>query len=87
MSKTILSIALSGVVALSSVTRVSAQDTSEVDCEDPANQEADECLGLPVGSLPITNFVPLIAPLAVAGAIAAASAGGSSSTPNTTNGN
>ncbi len=87
MAKSILSLTLAGIVALGSAPPMMAQATGEIDCDDPANQEADQCLGLPVGSLPITNFVPLIAPLVIAGAVAAAGAGSSSSTPNTTSGN
>ncbi len=60
---------------------------TQLDCNDPANAEAEACLGLPGDD--VTNFVPLIAPLAGLLGIAAAAGGGSTtsttSTPSTTN--
>jgi len=58
---------------------------TQLDCDDPANAEAEACLALPGDGA--TNFVPLIAPLVGLAGIAAAAGGGSTtsttSTPST----
>lgn len=56
---------------------------NNIDCEDEANREEEACLVLLPNDDPITNFVPLIAPLAGLGVLAAA-AGGGGSTVSTT---
>ncbi len=60
---------------------------TQLDCNDPANAEAEACLALPGDG--VTNFVPLIAPLAGLLGIGALAGGGSTtsttSTPSTTN--
>ena len=60
---------------------------TQLDCNDPANAEAEACLALPGDG--VTNFVPLIAPAAGLLGLAAAAGGGSTtsttSTPSTTN--
>ena len=54
----------------------------DLDCDDEANRDNPDCLGLP-DDQPITNFVPLIAPLVGAGVLAAVG-GSSGSTVSTT---
>jgi|TARA_R110002049_G_scaffold309015_1_gene515831 hypothetical protein len=65
-----------------------AQQTAAVppiiNCENPANIDKEACLGLPDPNAPITNFVPLVAPVLGAAALAGLGGGGSaSSTPST----
>lgn len=71
------------LISLGSVHSASAQETDlETFCAEPANAEAAECLNLPDGDAPITNFVPFIAPLV--GAAVLGGLGGSGGTTGTT---
>ena len=73
-----------GVLLVLAGGAVSAQTELVVDCADPANAEAAACLELPDPG--VTNFVPLVAPVAgllAVGAIAAAGAGGSTPATST----
>ncbi|MEL6808596.1 MAG: hypothetical protein AAFO97_12535 [Pseudomonadota bacterium] len=56
-----------------------------IDCADPANAEAVECLNLPEGAAPVTNFVPLVGVLGGAALLGlAGGSGGTTSTSSTT---
>ena len=60
---------------------VVAQGTpSAIDCADPANAEAVECLNLPEGDTPVTNFGPLVPVLVGAAALGLAGGSGGSTT-------
>ena len=58
--------------------------TPGVNCEDPANAANQACLGLPDPTLPITNLVPIVAPILGAGVLIGLGGGSSSSTTSTT---
>lgn len=78
-----------GIILVCTMTVVSATGTAaqedSIDCEDEANRDNPDCLGLPDDQA-ITNFVPLIAPLLGAAALAGigGAAGSTVSTTSTT---
>lgn len=80
---------LCSLVLVASSLPAAAQTTAaeplveEIDCDDEANKEEDECLGLIGG----TSYAPVIGLLIVGGALAAVASGGggggNSSSPST----
>tara|TARA_Y100000588_G_scaffold393626_2_gene510365 strand:- start:573 stop:842 length:270 start_codon:yes stop_codon:yes gene_type:complete len=80
----ILKFLMAGAMVVSAQNALAQQvtpTTPPINCEDPANVSNQACLGLPDPNLPITNFAPVIAP--VAGAVFLGALGGGGSTPST----
>lgn len=78
-----VSVALTLGMSLPSVAQQT--DSNQIDCSIAANQDDPVCLGLPQDGAPITNFVPIVAPLLGAAALAGlAGSGGTSGTTSTT---
>ena len=83
----IVKLLMAGAAVFSAQTALAQQVTPvtpPINCEDPANVNSQACLGLPDPNLPITNFVPVVAPIAGAVFLGAVAGGGSTpSTPST----
>ena len=91
MYKTFILVSLAAILASAPAFAQTAGPVDQTDdCDDPDTVDEDECLALlPIGGQEITNFVPLIGPIAAALGFAALAAGagggGTSSTPTTPN--
>lgn len=81
--KTVSSCLAATLFVAGSVQMAAAQ---AIDCTLPANAEEAQCLDLPAGNTttPVTNVVPLVAPLAAAGLLAAGGGSGTDGTTSTT---
>ncbi|MEM8654392.1 MAG: hypothetical protein AAGF36_06575 [Pseudomonadota bacterium] len=75
-----------GAAALCTLLPGAAGAQGAVDCSNGQNADDPACLGLPEDGQPITNFVPLVAPLLGAAAAAglAGAGGGDGATDSTT---